>query len=99
MTPGTGLKAFLAAPLTQPNPNALPSVQTQQSGDTTTAPANSSAGTNAPSPSGTSTVGAVAGGGGSMPSGYVACMALWNPAKTSREDWQRTCQQAGMAGH
>jgi two-component sensor histidine kinase len=98
MTPGTGLKAFLAAPLTQPNTNAQPSAQTQQR-DTTSAPANSSAGANAPSPSGTSTVGAVASGGGSTPSGYVACMALWNPAKTSREDWQRTCQQAGLAGH
>ena len=80
--------------MTQPNPNAQPNAQSQAGGATTTAPANGRAGTYAQSPP-TSPTGA-SGGSGSAPSGYAECMSLWNPARSSREDWLRTCQQAGM---
>jgi len=84
--------------MTQPNPNTQPNAQLQPGGGTTTEPAIGGPERTPKSRFGNIGEDAGAGGGGSTPSGYDGCMALWDPAKNSREDWYRICQQAGMVG-
>jgi hypothetical protein len=112
MTPGTigpGMGGIPSGAGSPPAPGASPNLAQQPN---TNAPMNPPAlpsgnapthaggsGTNGQSQPGSAATGTAAGGGGSAPSNYAECMALWNPATTqlSREDWSRTCQQAGMS--